>query len=68
MIAKILMITKRLRNGQTILQKKKGHMHLIHISEFINPETGWFVYQDDNGVIIDEAREIIYSGSNGDAW
>ena len=57
----------RLCDGQTILQKK-GHGRLIHISEFINPETGRLVYRDGNGVVLDEARKIIYPGSNGDAW
>lgn len=53
--------------GQTILQKK-GRGRLIHVSEFINPLTGRLVLHDQHGNIIDEARKIIYPGSNGDPW
>ena len=53
--------------GQTILQKK-GRGRLIHVSEFINPITGRLVLHDAQGNIVDEARKIIYPGSNGDAW
>ena len=52
--------------GQTILQKK-GHGRLIHVSESINSITGCLVLHDAEGNIIDEARKIIYPGSNGDA-
>ena len=53
--------------GQTILQKK-GRGRLIHVSEFINPITGRLVFHDAQGNIVDEARKIIFPGSNGDAW
>ena len=53
--------------GQTILQKK-GRGRLIHVSEFINPITGRLILHDAQGNIVDEARKIIYPGSNGDAW
>jgi hypothetical protein len=53
--------------GQKILQKK-GRGRLIHVSEFINPLTGRLVLHDKDGNIVDEARKIIYPGSNGDPW
>jgi len=53
--------------GQTILQKK-GRGRLIHVSEFINPITGRLVLQDKDGNVVDEARKVIYPGSNGDPW
>jgi hypothetical protein len=53
--------------GQTILQKK-GRGRLIHVSDFINPETGRLIHRDKNGETLDEARKIIFPGSNGDAW
>ncbi|THU76463.1 hypothetical protein K435DRAFT_704834 [Dendrothele bispora CBS 962.96] len=48
--------------------RKKGRGRLIHVSEFINPETGRLVYLDGNGKIVKEARKIIYPGANGDPW
>lgn len=57
----------RLGPGQTILQKK-GRGRLIHVSEFINPLTGRLVLLDPDGNVVQEARKIIYPGSNGDAW
>ncbi|KIL70111.1 hypothetical protein M378DRAFT_96383, partial [Amanita muscaria Koide BX008] len=56
-----------LRDDQTILQKK-GRGRLIHVSDFINPETGRLLHRKDDGTIIDEARKTIYPGANGDAW
>jgi hypothetical protein len=53
--------------GQKILQKK-GCGRLIHVSEFINPITGRLVLHDEHGNIVDQARKIIYPGSNGDPW
>lgn len=41
---------------------------MIHVSDFINPETGHLVLHDENRIILDEARKIIYTSSNGDAW
>ncbi|KAF9550187.1 hypothetical protein CPC08DRAFT_729221 [Agrocybe pediades] len=48
-----------LRLGQTILQKK-GRGRLIHVSEYINPETGRLVHLNQDNEIIEEARKIIY--------
>ena len=39
-----------------------------HISEFINLITGRLVFHDAQGNIVDEARKIIFPGSNGVAW
>lgn len=57
----------RLPHDRKILQKK-GRGRLIHVSDFINEEDGRLTLRDRGGVIIKEAREIIYPGSNGDAW
>ena len=63
----MLIVARRLGEGQTILQKK-GRGRLIHISEFITPETGRLVFRDANGVILEEAQKIIFPGANGDPW
>src|SRR5258708_1729007 len=57
----------RLECGETILQKK-SRGQLIHVSNFINEETGHLVLQDDDGNIMKDAHKIIYPGSTGDAW
>ncbi|KAG5221653.1 DDE family endonuclease [Salix suchowensis] len=48
--------------------RKKGRGRLIHVSDFINPETGRLVVIDKHGKITHDARKIIFPGSNGDAW
>ncbi|KAJ3978339.1 hypothetical protein F5890DRAFT_1602365 [Lentinula detonsa] len=48
--------------------RKKGRGRLIHVSEFINPETGRLIYVDEDGKVIKEARKIIYPGAGHDAW
>ncbi|KAE9392941.1 hypothetical protein BT96DRAFT_967294 [Gymnopus androsaceus JB14] len=53
--------------NQTILQKKtRGR--IVHVSDLINEVTGRLVVRDACGKIIRDAREIIYPGSQGDAW
>jgi hypothetical protein len=41
---------------------------LIHVSDFICEATGRLVQCDVNGEIIEDARKVIFPGSNGDAW
>ncbi|EGN99221.1 hypothetical protein SERLA73DRAFT_152883 [Serpula lacrymans var. lacrymans S7.3] len=53
--------------GQQMLQRK-GKGRIIHVSGFINSKDGHLVLHNDNGDIVEEAREIIYPGANGDAW
>jgi hypothetical protein len=53
--------------GQTRL-KKKGRGRLIHVSDFITSKTGRLVLLNDDETIIEDARQIIYPGSNGDPW
>ena len=48
--------------------QKKGRGRIIHVSDFINDEDGRIVLHDAEGRIIEDARKIIYPGSNGDAW
>jgi hypothetical protein len=62
-----LMKSYRLRDGETVLQKK-GRGRIIHVSDFINDEDGRLVLRDSHGEITQDARKIIYPGSNGDPW
>jgi hypothetical protein len=48
--------------------EKKGRGRIIHISDFVEEENGRLVIRDDDGVVVKDARCIIYPGSNGDAW
>ncbi|KAF9498601.1 hypothetical protein BDN71DRAFT_1530368 [Pleurotus eryngii] len=56
-----------LQPGEQPLRKKERG-RLIHVSDFINPETGRLVVIDKHGKITHDARKIIFPGSNGDAW
>jgi len=56
-----------LRNGEQPL-RKKGRGRLIHVSDFINSASGRLVIQESDGTISQDARVVIYPGSNGDAW
>ena len=55
-----------LRNDEQPL-RKKGRGKLIHVSAFINPETGRLIYVNKSGHVRDSTK-IIYPGSQGDAW
>ena len=57
----------RLRDGEQPLQKK-GRGQLIHVSDFICSQTGRLVLLDKDGEIVQDARKIIFPGSNGDPW
>jgi len=48
--------------------QKKSRGRLIHVSDFICEATGRLVRRDAGGKIVDDARKIIFPGSNGDAW
>ena len=48
--------------------QRKSRGRLIHVSDLINEEDGRLVEHNSDGVIIREARTVIYPGSNGDAW
>lgn len=48
--------------------QRKGRGRLIHVSDFITPLTGRLVQRDIEGNIVQDAREIIYPGANGDPW
>jgi hypothetical protein len=58
-----------LRAGEQLLQKK-GRGRLIHVSDFINEEDGQIVLQDAAGIVVWDARKIIYpgGGKTGDGW
>jgi hypothetical protein len=55
------------QEGQTVL-RKKGRGHLIHVSDFLNPECGCIINRDGSGNVIEDAQVIIYLGANGDPW
>jgi hypothetical protein len=57
----------KVKQGQQVL-RKKGRGRLIHVSDFISPETGRLIVRDANGDIIEDARVIIHPGANGDPW
>src|SRR6266545_8337194 len=48
--------------------RKKGHGRLIHVSAFINPETGHLTLLDEKGDVAQDSTKIIYPGSGGDPW
>ncbi|KDQ33601.1 hypothetical protein PLEOSDRAFT_164326 [Pleurotus ostreatus PC15] len=56
-----------LREGKNVL-RKKGRGRLIHVSDFVTEVSGRLVLFNANGEIIEDARQIIYPGTNGDAW
>ena len=56
-----------LRKGEQPLCKK-GRGRLIHVSAFINPETGCLTLVDKDGNIVRDSTKIIYPGSGGDPW
>ncbi|KZV74693.1 hypothetical protein PENSPDRAFT_572631 [Peniophora sp. CONT] len=53
--------------GQTVL-RKKGRGRITHVSGFICSKTGRLATYDEHGDVVEEARKIIYPGSNGDPW
>ncbi|KAI9448581.1 hypothetical protein H4582DRAFT_1796117, partial [Lactarius indigo] len=48
--------------------RKKGRGRNIHVSAFINPETGRLVLLDADSKVQRDSTKIIYPGTNGDAW
>lgn len=56
-----------MQQDETILQKK-GRGRLIHVSDFINEASGRLILTNENGNVVEDARKIIYPGSNGDPW
>ena len=46
----------------------EGRGRLIHVSDFINPESGRLVVYGQGGEIVRDARKIIFPGANGDPW
>ncbi|KIL54192.1 hypothetical protein M378DRAFT_188729 [Amanita muscaria Koide BX008] len=56
-----------LRTGEHQL-RKKGRGRLIHISDFIEPTNGRLVAKNSAGQTVQEARKIIFPGSNGDPY
>jgi hypothetical protein len=48
--------------------QRKSRGRLIHVSDFVNEVTGQLLLRNKEGKIVEDACEIIYPGSNGDAW
>ena len=48
-----------------MLGKSKGR--IVHCSDFIGPE-GRITIRDSDGIIIQDARKIIYPGASRDPW
>jgi len=63
----ILIPVERAQPDEQILQKK-GHGHIIHISDFVEEENRQLIIHDEKGVIVKDARTIIYLGTGGDPW
>jgi len=45
---------KRVQQGETKLQKK-GHGHIIHISDFVEEENGQLILHNKEGTVIKDA-------------
>jgi hypothetical protein len=63
----IYVFITRLQDSQQILQKK-GRGRLIHVSDWVEEVNGRLVVRDARGIVIKQARTIIYPGSNGDPY
>jgi hypothetical protein len=57
----------RIEKGKQPL-RAKNNGRLIHVSDFVSEEDGRLVVRDTDGEVIEDARTIIYPGSNGDPW
>jgi hypothetical protein len=57
----------RLQEGEQVL-RKKGHGHLIHVSDFIEEVNGQLVSLTPDGKVHRDAHKIIYPWSNGDLY
>jgi hypothetical protein len=57
----------RIKDGRQPIQKK-GRGRLIHILDFINPETGRLTIHNADGNLACNACKIIYPSSDGDPW
>jgi hypothetical protein len=58
----------RLEDGGSNPIRSKSQGRLIHVSDFINEETGHLVVKNPDGSIKHDACKIIYPGTNGDPW
>jgi hypothetical protein len=54
------------KDRQPLRSKNRGR--LIHVSDFVTEETGRLIIRDEDGSILEDARKIIFPGSNGDPW
>ena len=60
-------LLQRLQSMEQIIPKK-DRGHLIHDSDYIQPENWRLIMKGPNGEVLKEAQQIIYPGSNGDSW
>jgi len=47
---------------------KKGWGRLIHVLDFIEEENGRLIIRNEEGVMVKDARCIMYPRSDGNAW
>jgi hypothetical protein len=47
---------------------KKGRGRIIHVLDFVEEENGRLIIRNKEGIVVKDARCIIYPGSGGDAW
>jgi hypothetical protein len=57
-----------LQEGGSTPLRSKSQGRIIHVSDFINEETGRLVIRNYDGSIKRDARKIIYPGAAGDPW
>jgi len=53
---------------QEIKLMRKGHGHIIHVSDFVEEEFRHLVVHDQEGAIVKDAWCITYLGANEDPW
>ncbi len=47
---------------------KKGRGQLIYVSDFVEEENGCLIICNEEGIVVKDARCIMYPRSGGDAW
>ena len=47
---------------------KKGQGRIIHVSDSVEEENGRLIIRNQEGIVMKDARHIIYPGAGGDAW
>jgi hypothetical protein len=61
-----LQIERAQQNEQKLMPKGCGR--IIHVSDFVEEENGRLIVHNEDGIVVKDARCIIYPGTGGDAW